>query len=119
MLECIVVLSLYPEMQKHLIIKIGFCFGNFNELNQKTPTFMYCFFKLKWLFYVLSIISNLIKYSIFHLIRRASLEHAIFAKLKMSIFFVVRVYIPFRILNPKRAIDNYIPFRRLIPTCSK
>lgn len=60
MLECIVVLSLYPEMQKHLIIKIGICFGNFNQLNQKTPTFMYCFFKLKWLFYVLSRISNLI-----------------------------------------------------------
>lgn len=30
MLECIVVLSLYPEMQKDLIIKIGICFGNFN-----------------------------------------------------------------------------------------
>lgn len=43
MLECIVVLSLYPEMQKQIRV---FSFGNFKELNHKTPTFMYCFFKL-------------------------------------------------------------------------
>lgn len=77
MLECIVVLSLYPEMQKHLIIKIGFCFGNFNELNQKTPTFMYCFFKL---------------------------SGYAFLQNEKCLYFVVQMYIPFDLLIPKRAI---------------
>lgn len=54
-----------------------FSFGNFKELNHKTPTFMYCFFKL---------------------------SGYAFLQNEKCLYFVVQMYIPFDLLIPKRAI---------------